>query len=215
MSTTDPVSPKATAPSSNTRFIVLLVVFGLMLGALWYDRKVARPAVEDAYARIAKLNNKINGSSGKAYMTDKEVHDELKRKPIDQFKTGPYLVEVYGWRAGLPLKTHKYYAVYGNGKPLVFLKHYMNELDMKELEDLPLMVADGNAPTTDVSPEQAGIAQSGVEGDKQAKEAAEPAPEKENESKGSEGDSTSASPKANAPEQDSESGSKVEKVGDE
>lgn len=214
---TDPVAQKDTAPSSNTRFIILLVVFGIMLGALWYDRKVARPAVEDAYARITKLNNDMNGSSNKEYVTDKVVRNELKREPIDQYTSGPYLIEVYGWRGGLPFKMHKYYAVYQNGTPLVFLKHYMNELDPKELEDAPIIIADANLPSTDVGSENEGSTPAPrSKGKRESKESSEPVSDKESESNEQVGDKTSATTNATESPKEPETDSNPEKAqGDE
>jgi hypothetical protein len=123
-----------------------------MAGALWYDYMIARPAVEDAYARIAQLNSDFNTKSGKSFMTNLDVQKELQRSPIESFAEGGYFIEVYGWRAGLPVKSHKYFAVYTNGSPKMFLKHYMTELDLDELRSLPLdssastPVPDENAP---------------------------------------------------------------------
>ena len=146
-----PASLNQNPPASRTRTFVLLGLLGLMLFALWYDYKVARPAVEDAYARIGKLNADINSQAGNKYMTNVDVRNELKRSPIRTFSEGGYLVEVYGWRAGLPIKSHEYYAVYTDDKPNIFLKHYTTELDMDELKALPLIVpADPNAPTSDL-----------------------------------------------------------------
>lgn len=198
---TDPISPPAPASSSNTRFVVLLVLLGIMLGALWYDRYVARPAVEDAYARIAKLNSDINSQAGKAYMTDKDVQNELKRKPIDQFTTGNYMVEVYGWRAGLPMKSHKYYAVYEDGTPYVFLKHYMNVLDMDELKSLPQIVVGADASTDAVQEIvlPGGSPLTASAGEKESSEpSSESQPEKGSESGEQKGDPNS--PSQDAPE---------------
>ena len=107
-------STTAAPPSSSSpvRFVILIGLLGVMLGALWYDRKVARPAVEDAYNRIAKLNGEMNSKAGHTFMTNKDVQSELKRTPIEILRQDGYLIEVYGWRAGLPTRTHNYYAVY-------------------------------------------------------------------------------------------------------
>jgi hypothetical protein len=122
----------------------LLGLLALMLAALWYDYKVARPAVEDAYERIARLNSEINSRPGKMFMTNKDVQNELKRTPIRQFSEGGYMVEVYGWRSGLPTNTHNYYAVYVDAAPYIFLKHYMNKLEKTELAPL---VSEGEVNT--------------------------------------------------------------------
>lgn len=147
-----PPSPSGrSSSSSRIRLLVLLGLLGVMLGALWYDYKVARPAVENAYSRIALLNTEINSRSGKQYMTNQDVQKELKRAPMETFTTdGGYMVEVYGWRSGLPTKTHKYYAVYTQDTPYIFLKHYMTEILMDELKNLPLVSESGpNVNKTD------------------------------------------------------------------
>lgn len=116
-----------------------------MVGALWYDYKVARPAVDSAYARIGKLNEEVNSNSGRTYMTEKDVQAELARAPSETFTEDRYFVEVYSWRAGLPIKTHNYYAVYTKGPPHIFLMHYPNELDRSELRPRQSVVAAGAA----------------------------------------------------------------------
>ncbi len=148
-----PSTPSApTAPASSAariRLLVLVGLLGLMAGALWYDYKVARPAVENAYARITQLNSDVNSRAGRKYLTNKDVQNELKRAPIETFSEGGYFVEVYGWRAGLPIKTHNYYAVYTDGAPYVFLKHYMTKIEMDELR--PLLVPPGpGAESTEI-----------------------------------------------------------------
>jgi hypothetical protein len=144
-----PLPAKATSSASGIRPLVLFGLLGLMLLALWYDYKVARPAVEDAYARIGQLNTDINSRGGKKYMTNQDVQNELKRAPIDTFTKNGYMVEVYGWRSGLPTKTHKYYAVYQDGMPFIFLKHYQNVMEMDELKDL-VSDAPQEAPSTEL-----------------------------------------------------------------
>jgi hypothetical protein len=123
----------------------LLGLLALMVGALWYDYKVARPAVEDAYNRIGKLNLDINSKGGQRFMTNVDVQNELKRAPIRTFTENGYMVEVYGWRAGVPTKHHEYYAVYHAPPPYIFLKHYMNVLDMDELRTPMFVELDPNA----------------------------------------------------------------------
>ena len=49
----------AEANGSRGRLFVLIGLLALALFALWYDYKVARPAVEQAYERIAAKNADI------------------------------------------------------------------------------------------------------------------------------------------------------------
>lgn len=112
------------------RQFILFILLAVMLGALWYDRKIARPNVQSAYDRIETLNDEINLKKGHEVLTNKEVQAALNRPPSRVFSIGGYHVEVYSWRAGLPIKTHDYYAVFA-GK--LFLKHYKFELPTEEL----------------------------------------------------------------------------------
>lgn len=135
-----PAPPAPAAGSARLRQAILLGLLLLMLGALWYDYSIARPAVKDAYQRIAQLNQSVNGSGNKTYMTEKDVQKELNRQPIDSFREQGYFVEVYGWRSGLPIKTHNYYAVYTDTSPRIFMTHSMNQFD-PELIAKPAMQA--------------------------------------------------------------------------
>ncbi|MGE0755752.1 MAG: hypothetical protein AB7F89_01080 [Pirellulaceae bacterium] len=112
---------------------MLFALLGLALFALWYDYKVARPAVEAAYDTIEKYNGEVNTTAGRAYVTEKEIQEKLGRAPDNTFTEGPYHIEEYNWRAGIPIRTHKYYAVYSDGTPLIFLKHFKFELPPEEL----------------------------------------------------------------------------------
>jgi hypothetical protein len=129
----------------------------LMLGALWYDYKVARPAVENAYQRIAKLNQTVNETAGHKYMTEKEVQQELQRQPIETFSENGYFIEVYGWRAGVPTRHHKYFAVYTEGAPHIFQTHAMNEFDrelirLRTVSAGEMMEMTGNMPLLPMAP---------------------------------------------------------------
>ena len=189
--------------ASKTRTFVLLGLLGLMLFALWYDYKVARPAVEDAYARIGKLNADINSLAGKKYMTNEDVRNELKRSPIRTFSEGGYLVEVYAWRAGLPIKSHEYYAVYTADKPNIFLKHYTTQIDMDELKSLPLIIpADPNAPTGNLVVETGGPPSPSTPGklNPAPPPSAEPAAQGEGETAAAASSGKSESPAADAKE---------------
>ena len=135
---TSPSSPssehQAAPKSGRNRSLLLLGVLVLLLVALWYDYKIARPQVETAYETVGKINEEYNSLPGKKYVTDKDVQQTLNRKPASVIQEGPYHVEVYSYRSGLPIRSHNYYAVYSAGQPLIFLKHYKFELPMEELK---------------------------------------------------------------------------------
>ena len=96
----------------NPRQTIMLVILGLMIIALVYDYKVARPSVEGAYDQIAKKSIEVN-SSGTDVLTNLGVRELLEMEPSDTFEeVNGDLVEVYSWRSGLPVRTHNLYTVY-------------------------------------------------------------------------------------------------------
>ncbi|MDA1050435.1 MAG: EF-hand domain-containing protein [Planctomycetota bacterium] len=148
------------ANGGKKRLFLLVGLLALALFALWYDYKVARPAVDKAYDQIAALNEEINAAIEHRRMTSVDVQNALGRKPSETFVTGRYTVEAYRWSAGMPieirglsgdespgigLKTHDYYAVYRkDGSELAFATHFKFDLETDELTDKPVHVAAGD-----------------------------------------------------------------------
>ena len=120
--------------------IVLIAILLVMIAALGYDRKVARPAVDDAFDKVKVMNTKNNqkgADQGGGITTNADVQKILGRKPSKKMKVEAYNVEVYSWRAGIPWRTYDYFAVYGptpdkEGR-LVLMRHYAHELPTNEL----------------------------------------------------------------------------------
>ena len=137
------------AGSSKKRLCLLVSLLALALFALYYDYKVARPAVEKAYEQVASLNSQINNAAEHRRMKNTDVQEALGRTPNETFQSGIYTVEAYRWSAGMPLefrglsggespgigrKTHDYYAVYRrDGADFVFSTHFKFDLDHDEL----------------------------------------------------------------------------------
>jgi hypothetical protein len=120
--------------AQQIRLGLLFGVLALMLFAWWYDWKVARVRVESAFESVEALNKKLNArASGPT--TSVEVQETLHRKPARTMKVGEYDVEVYSWIAGLPFRTHDYFAVYSqvNGKS-VLATHFKFTLPEEELQ---------------------------------------------------------------------------------
>lgn len=146
----------------NFRLIFLSTTLGLMLFALWYEYKIARPSVEAAYESIGQLNERTNHFGRVAPMTNQDVQQALAKQPDYSFSYGPYHVEVYCWTAGLPFHRHEYYAVcIGQGGTMRFLRHYKFHLPTEELDLLPfartnLASLDADFPTGVESPEKRG-----------------------------------------------------------
>ena len=104
---------EAAAPvkKSNNLLYILLTILVLGLIGLFYDRQVARPAVEQASEDLADAvavsNRKLEDN-----MTPDKVEEVLGRAAVQSFEDGDDYVEVFAWRSGLPIRTHKLYAVY-------------------------------------------------------------------------------------------------------
>ena len=131
----DNVSPAPPQdPGRNLRLITLLTVLGLLLFAVWYDYKIARPGVDEAFEIVGNINHRINRSPSMPAMRSQDVQQALGFTPNYTIKKGPYVIEVYAWTAGLPFRSHDYYAVYkGLGTNPVFMRHYKFLLPMDEL----------------------------------------------------------------------------------
>lgn len=117
------------------RQIILIGLLALMLAALAYDYRVARPSVERAFDQIVKLNDQMNLSADPTPTLNTHIHKEIGRDPSWAYTEGPYRVEVFSWTAGLPFRTHDLYAVYvPNGNDLIFMRHYKFALPDNELD---------------------------------------------------------------------------------
>ena len=200
---TNPPAPSS-APIRQGILVLLLVI---MLGALWYDYKVARPAVETAFQQISTLNEKINGAAGQKYMTEKDVQQELQRAPIRTFSENGYFVEVYGWRAGLPTKYHEYFAIYTDGQPHIFQTHSKNIFDTELVKTRPVNVVAEDpslpnmTPGAGPPPAAAGDGEAKGEGKKRGKKS-DKSGEATSDSAPPADSPKSDSPKADAPKED-------------
>jgi hypothetical protein len=115
--------------SSSLRMIILFAVLILMLLALGYDYRVARPKVDEAEAAVEKLNKQINESAEARVMSNVDVQEALNRKPSKTFTEGPYTVEQFSWMSGLPFRSYSYFALYRPaGDELSFQMHFKHKL---------------------------------------------------------------------------------------
>lgn len=107
--TTTPAEPPK---GSSKRLGILLVVLAVGLAAMGYDRYVARPAVTAAYAAILAENGKAYTTPGKT-LTNKDVQKLIGKTPAKILEDSDgNTVEIYQWRAGLPIRTHDLFAIY-------------------------------------------------------------------------------------------------------
>lgn len=152
---------------STRRLCVLIGLLALALFALWYDYKVARPAVEKAYEQVSIMNDEINSAAEHRRMTNVDVQSALRRSPSETFLAEGFTIEAYRWSAGMPiafrglsgdeapgigLKTHDYYAVYRkDGAELAFVTHFKFDLDQEELAVKPSVAGPDAGASDDVA----------------------------------------------------------------
>ncbi len=120
----DASQPVAAKGGSNPRQTILLGVLVLLGVALAYDYKVARPSVNAAYDKIAQKSMQVNSKSTEI-LTNLGVRETLGMEPSDTFEeANGDMVEVFAWRSGLPIRTHKLFTVYKkNGDNWLFHRH--------------------------------------------------------------------------------------------
>ncbi len=169
-----PSSNAPPASGSKLRLTLLIGLLALALFALWYDYKVARPAVEQAYDRVAATNAEINSTAKYRLMTSQDVQSALNRTPDETFPRGEYTIEAYRWIAGMPvelrglkaeespgigLKTHDYYAVYRKeGTELAFVTHFKIDLDPEFFAETRTIVAsEDDTPSDEGMMEMSGM----------------------------------------------------------
>ncbi len=112
------------AEGGNTRKILLFAILGLLVLALAYDYRVARPSVETAYNKIVDRNTEVNRKSTEVF-TNLDVRQLIGKEPSRTFEdANGDLVEVYSWRSGLPIRSHELFTVFkpNNGK-FLFYRH--------------------------------------------------------------------------------------------
>ncbi|MCH1495981.1 MAG: hypothetical protein L7U72_12175 [Rubripirellula sp.] len=117
-------SSTETVRGGGPRQTVLLVLLGVMVVALAYDYKVARPNVDAAYEKIVTKSMQVNSKSTEV-LTNLSVRELLEMEPSEtREEANGDLVEVFSWRSGLPIRTHNLYAVYKkNGENWLFHRH--------------------------------------------------------------------------------------------
>lgn len=148
------MSTESEQPKQNSgmlRKVILFGVLGLGLLALWYDRSVARPAVDAAYDSVTELHEETLGAAD-VRLSDADIQKVLGREPDSTFEHVGHHVEVYSWAAGFPFKKHNLYVVYrvsdaGN----VFFRH------SKFVHDKPKDVGDVTSNVVLDLPEDASV----------------------------------------------------------
>lgn len=144
----------AAGPKRGTlRQIILFCLLGVMLVALAYDYRIARPNVEKAFDQIVHLNDQMNLSAKPTPTLNSDIRKEIGRDPARVYSEGPYRIEVFSWTSGLPFRTHDLFAVYvPNGNDLVFMRHYKFALPDNELDSPKPQPAEGEVTAMPAPP---------------------------------------------------------------
>ncbi|OYP36029.1 hypothetical protein [Rhodopirellula sp. MGV] len=112
-----------TKQGSSARSAILYGVLALMVVALIYDYKVARPAVSADYDKVTEASTKANGIAND-FLTNLEVRELLGKEPVETFSDGGETVEVFSYMGGLIVKPHKLFVAYRkSGDELMFSRH--------------------------------------------------------------------------------------------
>lgn len=107
-----PPVPEKQGSFLNTRQIILLVLLLIMLLALGWDYKIARP---QSKAKADELSEAAQARAVKArtgQLSSDEVAEVLEREPSTTLDGDKYTIEVFKWRGGLPWKSYNVWVVY-------------------------------------------------------------------------------------------------------
>ncbi len=130
-------APTPSKETSPLRLILLLLVFGVLLACLLYDRTIARPTFEKATKIVLDLlDEKMPDPNHDGGITQAEIQDLLGRAPtsVQQVENG--LIELYSWRGGIPYRTYDLYVTYvGQQKPLLYSAWTSDEVENLKEED--------------------------------------------------------------------------------
>lgn len=138
---TSAASPPQTSPA---RLIVLLILLGVAIGALFYDFTVAKPGIEAAETKLSEFvdeRNKLGVKEG-GTVTPADVHKELGMQPtwVDKHDAQNYEVEYYCWWGPVPvlnMRRHYLAVVYVGEGTRRISSHYKNERPPREA--LPIL----------------------------------------------------------------------------
>ena len=152
-------SPPPAAPSeSSARPFILLAILVVALGALAYDRLIARPAAEKGYQEVMKLSELRSMSArGEDSIGPAEVQAKLGKKPANTEQKDRYMIETYNWRGGALVKSHFVKVIYtGGDKPLLYTALLNEEPSEENLPTNKVISADKADPRPEGGPTAAG-----------------------------------------------------------
>ena len=133
------------------RLIVLLAILAIVGAAAGWDWFVARPGYEGAVETAERfLPEPAEGEEDAAPRTEpatqEEVHAALDAEPAAVDTAGPYLIERYAWRRGVPWMEYELWLIYdGEVEPHSLL----NATSRREEADLYYATAQHAAAPSD------------------------------------------------------------------
>ena len=140
---TSPACQAAKPGKTSPLRIVLLVILGVLVVSLAYDRW-ARNQCDQAYKRLGKLPREL--------AIAEDVQETIGRGPSGQMQDkGSYMLQTYSWRRGLPWDSYVLYVVYYKVDPprlKVFTKNeppVMNDVAAPIIKFSDKALADGPA----------------------------------------------------------------------
>ena len=101
----DSVSAETHGKSALKRQLVLILILAIMLGALYWDRKVARPNSQAKQKELEELATERLTSS-KPQLSQEEVATALGRGPVATRDLDGFIIEKFSWRGGLSWRTY-------------------------------------------------------------------------------------------------------------
>lgn len=165
--------------AAKIRKLLLFVLLGIMMVALLYDYRVARPAVAAAYDQITDESRKRNATPGMTF-SNKDLSELLGKTPTKEYEDGTDLVEVYDYTSGIPGRPHRLFTVFKrNGDAKLFYRHakfaFETRQDVAKIADLTQL---------QYTPEEAAIMVANMEADEAAARRAAGFPPTETDSSG-------------------------------
>jgi hypothetical protein len=108
---------------AKLRRLTLFAFLAVMIYAIVYDYRIARPAVAAAYDQITTESRRLNSQAGSTF-SNVDVQKLLGKTPSDEFTEGTHFIEAYDFPAGIPGRPHRLYAVFKqNGSQKLFYRH--------------------------------------------------------------------------------------------
>ena len=126
--------PGSSSTFSKLRMPVLMAILLSLLFAAWYDYRVARPAVDEAFDVVTQLHRQYSQSADMPVMTNMHVQQAVGAAPAYTITKHSYDIEVYAWTAGLPFRSHDLYVVYYGNGDMRFARHYKFVLPVADLD---------------------------------------------------------------------------------